>query len=141
MDLSKRQVDSVLVVDVFGQFPDSMDEVRTLRESIRGLLGSHNGRVVFHLHDADYLRSAHLGAVIGGVREAGIDVEAVRLVSASHEVRSILNVIGPVVKAFGTEDEAIDENPRDRSKAGGWVLWVAGAVVILGSLVVIFFVA
>ena len=141
MDLSKRNVDSVLVVDIFGQFPDSMDEVRTLREAIRSLLGGHNGRVVFHLHDADYLRSAHLGAVIGGVREAGIDVEAVRLVSASHEVRSILNVIGPVVRTFETEDEAVTEKPRDRSKASGWVLWVAGAVVVVASLVVIFLVA
>ncbi len=121
MKTSIRQSNATLILDLYGEWPQSDSDLLRLREEMDQTLAGHVGPLIWHIHDAEITSSLQLGVLIAatkGVREATCGF-LLAVVSPSRRLRDVFNVSDSRVPAFETEKEAlcyIRERSRSEEK-------------------------
>jgi len=111
MELCTRTQDGAVTLDLYGQFPRSIDDLVTLRDKMDRALAGHRGPIVIFLHNAHHINSVQFGLLMRvaiETRRTGSVAPRVAVVSPEVRVRNLFNTCFPFVRAYETEDEALD---------------------------------
>jgi anti-anti-sigma regulatory factor len=128
MEVTKRQMDGTLIVDLNGPFPELKEDCILLREEIGEMLVGHSGRVIFCLRNIAVVRSIQLGVLIGAISKAELDLMSVSIVTNNEKLRSIFTVGDGMIRVFKTEQEALEVR---QPKGINWWMMLAIVVTIL----------
>ena len=107
MEVTSRQMDETLIVDLNGPFPELKEDCISLREEIGEMLVGQSGRVIFCLRNINAVRSIHLGALIGAISKAELDLMSVSIVTNIEKLKLIFTVGDGMIRVFETEQEAL----------------------------------
>jgi hypothetical protein len=110
MKIATREIDHILLLDLFGPFPDSDDERAATVDAICGALtGQTHFAIVFH--KVHWLRSVDIGLLLRSLKAAKVPMGGtgpfVTLVAEDDRVRSTLRVMEAPFRVFATEAEAL----------------------------------
>jgi anti-sigma B factor antagonist len=105
--ISTRQVESVIIVDCYGQLVFG-EETTLLREQVKGLLPT-NQRIVLNLRDLTFLDSSGMGALIELFTSAQRAGGCLKLASLSKHIRDALTITKLVLvfEVFSDEFAAV----------------------------------
>jgi anti-sigma B factor antagonist len=91
MKTSTRQVDGVTIVDLSGRITLGEGSV-TLRDTVRGLLGKGQKKILLNLGDVNYIDSSGIGELVSAyttVRNQGGDLKLLNLTRKVHDLLQI----------------------------------------------------
>lgn len=91
LTIDTREVSHVTILDVHGRIVLG-DEIRQLREAVRGPVSEGKKKIILNLADVDYIDSSGVGELVGcftTVRNAGGDL---KLLNLSQKVHDVLHV-------------------------------------------------
>lgn len=115
MKVATREVDGILLLDLFGPFPDSNDDRELTVTAIRQALAGRPDFVVV-LHEVEWVRSVDIGLLLRSLKAAKVPMGGqgpfVRVVAEHERVRSTIRVTISPFRVFATEGEALS-SPSD----------------------------
>ena len=127
MDVTCRQRNDTLMLDLHGPFPELREELESLENKIQEVLVGHSSRVVICLHNTGIVRAIQFGALIQACNMA--KVHRISVVTRDEGLKTALSVSCiPTIPVFGTEEEAFQ--PQVRRRINAWTL-LAIAVMCL----------
>ncbi len=91
MKISTRQVDGVTIVDCSGRITLGEGSV-TLRETVAGLLGKGQKKILLNLAEVNYIDSSGIGELVSAfttVRKQGGDLKLLHLTKKVHDLLQI----------------------------------------------------
>ena len=91
MKTSTREVDGVTIVDLSGRITLGEGSV-TLRDTVRGLLGKGQKKILLNLGDVNYIDSSGIGELVSAyttVRKEGGDLKLLNLTRKVHDLLQI----------------------------------------------------
>ena len=91
MKTSTRQVDGVAIVDCSGRITLGEGSV-ILRDTVRGLLGKGNMKILLNLGDVSYIDSSGIGELVSAfttVRNQGGELKLLHLTKKVHDLLQI----------------------------------------------------
>jgi anti-sigma B factor antagonist len=101
-----RQEGDVAVVDLSGRITLG-DGSGTVRETVKGLVGSGHKKVLLNLKDVTYIDSAGLGELVGSYATVTNQSGQIKLLNAQGKVRDVLQVTKLYTVFESFEDEAL----------------------------------
>ena len=108
MKVSTRQVDGVTIVDCSGRITLGEGSV-VLRDTVDGLLGKSQKKILLNLGDVNYIDSSGLGALVSGYTTVTGQQGQVKLLSLTKKVHDLLQItkLLTVFEVFDDESAAI----------------------------------
>jgi anti-sigma B factor antagonist len=103
-----RQVDGVTVVDLSGRI--TLGEGSTiLRDTVRGLLGRGQKKILLNLGDVNYIDSSGIGELVSGYTTVTNQGGQLKLLNLTKKVRDLLQItkLYTVFDVFDEETTAI----------------------------------
>jgi len=91
LTIGTREVSHVAILDVKGRIVLG-DEIHTLRDAVRGLVGQGKKKIILNLAEVDYIDSSGVGELVGcftTVRNAGGEL---KLLNLTQKVQDVLHV-------------------------------------------------
>jgi len=91
LTIGTREVSHVSILDVKGRIVLG-DEIHTLRDAVRGLVGQGRKKIILNLAEVDYIDSSGVGELVGcftTVRNAGGEL---KLLNLTQKVQDVLHV-------------------------------------------------
>jgi anti-sigma B factor antagonist len=91
MKISTRQVDGITIVDCSGRITLGEGSV-TLRETVAGLLGKSQKKILLNLAEVNYIDSSGIGELVSAfttVRKQGGDLKLLNLTKKVHDLLQI----------------------------------------------------
>jgi len=91
LTIGTREVSHVSILDVKGRIVLG-DEIHTLRDAVRGLVGQGKKKIILNLAEVDYIDSSGVGELVGcftTVRNAGGEL---KLLNLTQKVQDVLHV-------------------------------------------------
>ena len=88
LSIETREVGKVSILDVSGRIVLG-DEIHTLRDAVRALIGRDRKKIILNLADVDYIDSSGVGQLVGSftaVRNAGGELKLMNLTQKVHDV-------------------------------------------------------
>jgi hypothetical protein len=119
MKISLRATSNGFILDLHGQWPRSDDELARVREDVHQALKGRAGPLIYYIHDAKFLKSNHLGLLIGPVMRNKI-IHGFAIVMPNKRLRESLRDMlriahhGPIWGVYETEEEALRDMERLR---------------------------
>ncbi len=92
MKVKVRDAGKVRIVDLSGKLTLG-DAVRSLDETLAGLLKGKHNQIVLNLKDVDYVDSAGIGELVAGKKRAVAAGGDVRLLLPSSSVYQVLSIV------------------------------------------------
>src|SRR5215469_12929822 len=89
--INSREVSHVTILDIHGRIVLG-DEIHSLRDEVRKLVGEGKKKIILNLADVDYIDSSGVGELVGcftTVRNAGGEL---KLLNLSQKVHDVLHV-------------------------------------------------
>ena len=120
MRVVPRRTEGVVILDLHGPFPDSIEGRSAVLAAIRGALAGRTERPVIALHGVETVRALDVGLLRASLREAGVAVGAlgagprVAVVAASQDVRRALAVVDSPFVTFSTVEDALSHARAER---------------------------
>ena len=91
MKVSTRQVDGVTIVDCSGRITLGEGSV-VLRDTVDGLLGKGQKKILLNLGDVNYIDSSGLGELVGAYTTAKNQGAALKLLNLTKKVKDVLQL-------------------------------------------------
>ncbi|MFI5176192.1 MAG: STAS domain-containing protein [Terriglobia bacterium] len=113
MQASTRQVHGVTIVDLIGSIKEGKD-ISALRDTVEGLLGKGQKKILLNLSDINHMDSSGLGALVRAltsVRNQGGELKLLHLTKKVHDLLQITKLYNvfdvrddeaAAIAAFGT---------------------------------------
>jgi hypothetical protein len=111
MEITGHDIEGKKIVRLKGCFSDDPAEIETSRESIKAIIEGHTGPIIFHFIDISDLRDIHVGVMLWAL-PARAGRAAVAIVSEEKHIRDIFVISDGLLRAFKTEEEAINALPN-----------------------------
>ena len=109
MKVSKREVESALIVDLLGQFPEQRDEVSVWGNEIRDAIAGTSKSIVFNMPDAGKLRDFHIGQLLRAIGEAKVSTLSFSIVSPNPQIREFFQVAAEhIIRTYESEADALN---------------------------------
>lgn len=88
LHIDSRDVSQVSILDIRGRIVLG-DEIHSLRDAVRKLVGEGKKKIILNLADVDYIDSSGVGELVGcftTVRNAGGELKLLKLSQKVHDV-------------------------------------------------------
>ena len=105
---SNRQVDSVTIVDLSGRLVLG-EGTSLLRDTLQGLVGRGQKKILLNLGDVSYIDSSGLGALVSGYTSLTGQQGQLKLVNLTKKVHDLLQItkLVTVFEIFDNEATAV----------------------------------
>ena len=113
MQVSSRDVDGTLIVDLSGPFPQSDDDRISTQNAFRDALSGRTTGFIITFREIEFLSSTDVGVFLSLLVRADVKTGGmgsgpfVRIVTDNDRVRSVFSAVDIPFLVFATEEEAL----------------------------------
>ena len=104
LKINQRKVDGVTVLDLSGRLILG-EETTSLRDTLKGLVGRGEKKILLNLAGVNYMDSSGLGTLVGGYTSVASQKGQMKLVHLNSKVHDLLRVTKLVTVFEVHEDE------------------------------------
>lgn len=108
MEITKREIGEVVVIDLVGNLRSGDDYAR-FRQAIDDTLDEGKGRLVLNFAQVSFINSSGLGRLVMAAKRAKENGGGIRIVSLSPELQELFAFtrLDAKIPTYASEDEAV----------------------------------